>query len=143
MATVRLSFSPAPVHVRTARLVGVAVARRAGVAEELMDEVRLAIGEACARAVGLHIQYNIADPVLVEMSDTHPYTVRVTDRAPIEAAIGLTALPPDELADESLTDEALTVGVGFALLAGFVDDLRVHPVEEGVGTVVQMSWPIA
>ena len=43
MATVRLSFSPAPVHVRTARLVGVAVARRAGVAEQLLDEVRLAM----------------------------------------------------------------------------------------------------
>jgi anti-sigma regulatory factor (Ser/Thr protein kinase) len=54
MSTVRLAFSPAPVHVRTARLVGVAVARRAGVAEELLDEVRLAIGEACTRAVALH-----------------------------------------------------------------------------------------
>jgi len=55
MATVRLSFSPAPVHVRTARLVGVAVARRAGVAEELLDEVRLAIGEARTRAVALPV----------------------------------------------------------------------------------------
>ena len=49
MATVRLAFSPAPEYVRTARLVGVAVARRAGVAEELLEDVRLAIGEACAR----------------------------------------------------------------------------------------------
>ena len=85
MATVRLSFSPAPVHVRTARLVGVAVARRAGVAEDLLDEVRLAIGEACTRAVALHRQYGLADPVLVEMSDAGSYAVRVIDRAPIEA----------------------------------------------------------
>ena len=63
MATVRLSFSPAPVHVRTARLVGVAVARRAGVAEDLLDEVRLAIGEACTRAVALHRQYGLPDLV--------------------------------------------------------------------------------
>jgi anti-sigma regulatory factor (Ser/Thr protein kinase) len=142
MSTVRLSFSPAPVHVRTARLVGVAVARRAGVAEELLDEVRLAIGEACTRAVALHRQYGLLDLVLVEMSDEGPYTVRVIDRAPIEAGLGLTALPPDELADESLTDEALTVGVGFALLAGFVEDLEVRPVEHGVGTEVRMVWPI-
>jgi anti-sigma regulatory factor (Ser/Thr protein kinase) len=54
MPTVRLSFSPAAAHVRTARLVGVAVARRAGVPEELLEEVRLAIGEACSRAVALH-----------------------------------------------------------------------------------------
>jgi anti-sigma regulatory factor (Ser/Thr protein kinase) len=142
MSTVRLSFSPAPVHVRTARLVGVAVARRAGVAEELLDEVRLAIGEACTRAVALHRQYGLHDLVLVEMSDEGPYTVRVIDRAPIEAGLGLAALPPDELADESLTDEALTVGVGFALLAGFVEDLEVRPVEEGIGTEVRMVWPI-
>lgn len=143
MATVRLSFSPAPAHVRTARLVGVAVARRAGVAEELLEEVRLAIGEACARAVALHRQYNLTDPVLVEMSDGERYTVRVIDRAPVEAGLGLATLPPDELASESLTDEALTVGVGFALLAGFVDDLRVRPVEEGIGTEVRMTWPLS
>jgi anti-sigma regulatory factor (Ser/Thr protein kinase) len=142
MSTVRLSFSPAPVHVRTARLVGVAVARRAGVAEELLDEVRLAIGEACTRAVALHRQYGVPDLVLVEMSDEGGYVVRVIDRAPIEAGLGLTALRPDELAQESLTDEALTVGVGFALLAGFVEDLQVRPVDEGIGTEVRMVWPV-
>ncbi|WP_344166652.1 ATP-binding protein [Pilimelia columellifera] len=140
MASVRLRFSPAPVHVRTARLVGVAVARRAGVRDELLDEVRLAIGEACARAVALHRQYGLRDQVEVEISDDEPYTVRVIDRAPIEAGLGLTALPPDELADESLTDEALTVGVGFALLAGLVEDLQVRPVADGIGTEVRMSW---
>ncbi|MEU5725084.1 MULTISPECIES: ATP-binding protein [unclassified Micromonospora] len=142
MATVKLSFSPAPVHVRTARLVGVAVARRAGVREDLLDEVRLAIGEACTRAVALHRQYGLADPVLVEMSDNGAYSVRVVDRAPIEAGIGLAALPPDELAKESLSEDALTTGVGFALLAGFVEDLQVRPVEEGVGTEVRMVWPV-
>jgi anti-sigma regulatory factor (Ser/Thr protein kinase) len=76
------------------------------------------------------------------MSDGDSYTVRVTDRAPVEAGLGLTALPPDELANEGLSDEALTVGVGFALLAGLVDDLQVRPVDEGVGTEVQMHWPL-
>ncbi|MEU4622467.1 ATP-binding protein [Actinoplanes sp. NPDC023801] len=142
MATVRLSFSPAPVHVRTARLVGVAVARRAGVAEELLDEVRLAIGEACTRAVTLHRQYGLTDLVTVEMSDSDSYMVRVIDHAPIEASVGLTKLPPDELAAESLTDDALTTGVGFALLAGFVDDLQVRPVDDGPGTEVRMVWPV-
>jgi anti-sigma regulatory factor (Ser/Thr protein kinase) len=142
MSTVKLAFSPAPVHVRTARLVGVAVARRAGVAEELLDEVRLAIGEACTRAVALHQQYQLPDLVQMEMSDEKSYTVRVIDRAPIETGLGLRTLPPDELANESLTDEALTVGVGFALLAGFVDDLQVRPVDVGIGTEVRMVWPV-
>ncbi|MEH1098184.1 ATP-binding protein [Micromonospora sp. CPCC 205561] len=142
MATVRLSFSPAPVHVRTARLVGVAVARRAGVREELLDEVRLAIGEACTRAVALHRQYGVPEPVLVEMSDSGSYAVRVVDRAPIEAGLGLAALDADQLANESLDEDDLTTGVGFALLAGFVEDLQVRPVEEGIGTEVRMVWPV-
>lgn len=142
MSTVRLSFSPAPVHVRTARLVGVAVARRAGVSEELLDEVRLAIGEACTRAVALHRQYGIKELVSVEMSDEGTYTVRVIDRAPIEAGLGIAALPPDELTNDTLTDDDLTVGVGFALLAGFVEDLQVRPVDEGIGTEVRMVWPV-
>jgi anti-sigma regulatory factor (Ser/Thr protein kinase) len=142
MATVRLSFSPAPVHVRTARLVGVAVARRAGVAEELLDEVRLAIGEACTRAVALHREYGLSDLVTVEMSDSDAYAVRVIDHAPIEASIGLAKLEPDQLVDRDMSDEKLTTGVGFALLAGFVDDLQVRPVDEGTGTEVRMVWPV-
>src|SRR6185312_16358079 len=81
MPTVRLSFSPAPAHVRTARLVGVAVARRAGVAEELLEEVRLAIGEACSRAVALHRSHGLDDLVDVAMADGDRFTVRVVDRA--------------------------------------------------------------
>lgn len=49
MATVELRFSALPEHVRTARLVAAAVARRAGVDEAVLDEVRLAVGEACTR----------------------------------------------------------------------------------------------
>ena len=49
--TVALRFHAAPEHVRTARLVAVAVARRAGMDEARLDEIRLAVGEVCARAV--------------------------------------------------------------------------------------------
>jgi anti-sigma regulatory factor (Ser/Thr protein kinase) len=49
--TVTLRFSPLAEHVRTARLVAVSVARRAGFGENQLDEIRIAIGEACSRAV--------------------------------------------------------------------------------------------
>lgn len=48
MATVELTFSALPAHVRTARLVATAIARRTGVDESILDEVRLAVGEACS-----------------------------------------------------------------------------------------------
>jgi anti-sigma regulatory factor (Ser/Thr protein kinase) len=153
MPTVRLSFSPAAAHVRTARLVGVAVARRAGVAAELFDEIRLAIGEACSRAVTLHREHDIPDLVEVALVDGDRFTVRVTDRAPIDAALGpALSDPPDPVAlldepaapaeaGDPATEEAVAVGMRLALLIGIVDDLSVRPAEEGPGTEVLMSWP--
>ena len=66
--TVRLSFSPDPAYVRTVRMVAVAVARRAGVADELLDEIRLAIGEACTRAVKVHRRGGLADPISAHLA---------------------------------------------------------------------------
>lgn len=131
MATVRLEFSPEPAHVRTARLVGVAVARKAGLPEDRLDEVRLAIGEACGRAVTRHQRRGLREPIVVEMSDENPYTVRVTDQAPdgIES-------PPSDPVDE-ITEEA-----SLLLLTGVADEFKVAPAEDGGGSVVTMTWPV-
>ncbi|GAA2604664.1 ATP-binding protein [Dactylosporangium fulvum] len=153
MPTVRLSFSPAAAHVRTARLVGVAVARRAGVAEELLEEVRLAIGEACSRAVALHRSHGLDDLVDVAMADGDRFTVRVVDRAANGAMV--TRTPGDDAAvllsdpalplttpPDLLAEEAVAARMGLALLAGLVDDLNVSELSDGVGTEVRMSWPL-
>jgi anti-sigma regulatory factor (Ser/Thr protein kinase) len=124
MPTVELAFSPAPEYVRTARLVGVAVARRAGVPDDLLDDVRLAIGEACGRAVARHQRHHLTTPVRVEMSDDGPYIVRVIDAA------GPTGRDPD-------TDQEVMAG---ALLAAVVKDLDMRTGPDG--TVVRMAWPV-
>src|SRR5919112_502563 len=83
MATVELRFSALPEHVRTARLVAAAVARRAGVDEAVLDEVRLAVGEACSRAVGLHQTGGIAAPVQVLLiEEEKQFSIEVGDEAP-------------------------------------------------------------
>src|ERR1700739_1044603 len=83
MATVEVTFTPLPAHVRTARLVATAVARRSGVDESLLDEVRLAVGEACSRAVEAHRRHCPAEPVKIEMSDQgERFVVVVSDHAP-------------------------------------------------------------
>src|ERR1700689_3800393 len=69
MATVEISFTPLPAHVRTARLVAAAGARRSGVDEALLDEVRLAVGEACSRAVEAHRLHCPAEPVRIALTD--------------------------------------------------------------------------
>jgi anti-sigma regulatory factor (Ser/Thr protein kinase) len=80
MATVEVSFTPLPAHVRTARLVATAVARRSGVDEALLDEVRLAVGEACSRAVEAHRLRCPAEPVRIALTDAAGrFEVEVTD----------------------------------------------------------------
>src|ERR1700730_14647488 len=87
MPTVEVTFTPLPAHVRTARLVATAVARRSGVDETLLDEVRLAVGEACSRAVEAHRRHCPAEPVRIEMTDAgERFVVTVSDHAPTPGA---------------------------------------------------------
>ena len=72
MSTVALRFSPAAEHVRTARLVAVSVARRAGLGEEQLDAIRLSVGEMCARAVRRCGDTGVTEPMLVEVDDAGP-----------------------------------------------------------------------
>jgi serine/threonine-protein kinase RsbW len=105
MATVELSFTPLPAHVRTARLVATAVARRSGVEESLLDEVRLAVGEACSRAVEAHRLHCPGEPVRIQLSDRDGrFEVVVSDAVPgavvdaaaMRAAVGDSAPTPAE-----------------------------------------------
>lgn len=140
MATVELRFSALPAHVRTARLVAAAVARRSGVDEAVLDEVRLAVGEACSRAVDLHRRFCPAEPVQVELIDDQGFTVAVTDRAPAETDVTedlMTELTNTADLDD---DAALPGGVGLAVITGLVDDVSVER-DRRNGMVVRMTWP--
>ncbi|MGW3986122.1 ATP-binding protein [Streptomyces sp. NPDC004830] len=131
MATVELRFSALPEHVRTARLVAAAVARRAGVEEAVLDEVRLAVGEACTRAVGLHQLGGISAPVKVLLiEEEKQFSIEVGDEAP-HATPGDRASDGDGEADE---DE-----MGLAVISGLVDDVEVSAGEHGGS--IKMTWP--
>ena len=150
MSTVHLAFTPDPAYVRTVRLVAAAVARRAGVPDDLLDEVRLAIGEACTRAVALHRRHGLPDMIDIAMSDGGHFTVCVTDRGPVEEAHNepgevtgaIIAQVAAEISGRLSVDEDITVGVGLALLTGLVEELQVTAGWDGTGTEVRMSWPV-
>src|ERR1700753_3784739 len=152
MATVEVTFTPLPVHVRTARLIATAVARRSGVAETLLDEVRLAVGEACSRAVEAHLRHCPGQPIRVALTDDgEQFEVVVTDAVPdaehglpvgAAAGNGKSAVPPAVPAgfgdDFPLADGPglvvdgeiplrLPDSVGLAVIAGLADDVRVAP----------------
>ena len=134
MATIQLTLPPLPVHVRTARLICVTAGRRARLPDDLVDELRLAVGEACSRAVALHAVHAPETPVLIELDDSGGrLTVLVSDSGPPPAGY---EVPVQELLSESPEDP----NVALAFLAGLVDDMAVDGGTEG--TTVRLSWPL-
>ncbi|MCD0450607.1 ATP-binding protein [Actinocorallia sp. API 0066] len=120
MATVEVAFSALPIHVRTARMVTRAVAVRSGVAEPLLDEVRLAVGEACSRAVEAHQKHCPEEPVRLALTEGGGrFSVAVSDRAQ--------AAPAEE------------DGLSMAVIKGLADELEIASSAEG--TTLTMSWP--
>jgi len=162
MATVEVTFTPLPAHVRTARLVATAVARRSGVDESLLDEVRLAVGEACSRAVEAHQKHCPGQPIRVALTDDgERFEVVVTDAVPADVTPpvdgslifaapaggngpasgavtgeGTSAVTGVTAADGVIMQ--LPAGVGLAVISGLADDFRISP--NGDGTSVAMSW---
>ena len=161
MATVEVTFTPLPAHVRTARLVATAVARRSGVDESLLDEVRLAVGEACSRAVEAHRRHCPAEPVRIEMTDQDQrFVVTVSDHAPTAPARSAAPATDNGIHDTGHDDtghddtghdglgyeaighdggSAFPAGFGLAVISGLAEDVRVLSTSSGVS--VRMSWP--
>ena len=122
MPTVALKFTALPEHVRTARLVAMAVARRVGLGEETLEEVRLAVGEACVRAVSRTGGAGLADPVEVELTDDDGlFVVVVTDRAG--------AVATNDVDQMSLT-----------LVQGLAHEVLVGPGPGGEGGSLRLTW---
>lgn len=157
MAIVELRFSALPEHVRTARLVAAAVARRAGVDEAVLDEVRLAVGEACTRAVGLHMNNSLDRPVRVALiEEEKKFSIEVGDEAPsVEvssaepgtepgllpgARTGVAPQAPEGGPDATPADDEEGEGeMGLAVISGLVDDVEVTADDKG--GLIRMSWP--
>ena len=128
--------------MRTARLVVVAAARRAGLEDGLVDELRLALGEACSRAVALHARHAPDAPVRVTIDD-RPGTliVTVSDSGPAAGPA------PDDLAEGLLEGgdgdggtELVDPDVALAVLTGLLDSVEIEPA--AAGTTVTMHWPL-
>jgi anti-sigma regulatory factor (Ser/Thr protein kinase) len=121
---VRLAFPPEPRLLGTVRLVVGIVARKAGMDDEGIEDLKVAVSEACAVAVA---DLNRADrPDLIEL-DLHEAAdrlgIEVRDRAP--PASRLAAVAADGEVD--LDDRQL----GLALVGALVDDLRIAALEGG------------
>ena len=125
---VTVSIARDPALVRTVRLVAAAVARRTMGDEDYVEEIRLAVGEACALLVGLQdARAEAAGPV--EISMRLEDRLRVVVRAEGEVA-----------AHDAPTGDIDGIEP-WALLRGLIEDFEIH--RDGAGTALSMSWPLA
>ena len=139
MALVELLLSPLPSHVRTARLVVLAAARRAGLADGLVDEIRLAVSESTSRAVALNARHASDVPVKILVSDDPTgLTLAVTDAGPAAGPA------PEDLSEGLLAGpdviEDADPDIALAVLTGLVDEVDVVP--SAAGTTITMRWPL-
>lgn len=137
MPPVVLSFAPAAEHVRMARLVVVAAARRAGVDEARLDDVRLAVGELCARAVNRCTQQAVAPVGATATRAADPVrapwriTVEVLDDGP---QVQVSVCDPAGKVD--LPEDAVT----FAMAATLSDSLQLVPTGDDGLSGVELCW---
>ena len=117
-----------PALVRTVRLVAAAVARRTSQDEEFVEEVRLAVGEACALLVGQDVLPGPSpSPVEVRM--------RVEDRLRVSVvAAGSVAAQDAPTSDIDGVEP-------WALLRGLIDDFEIS--QDAGSTVLSMSWALS
>jgi anti-sigma regulatory factor (Ser/Thr protein kinase) len=128
--------------------VATAVARRSGVEESLLDEVRLAVGEACSRAVESHQLYCPAEPVRLALTDlAGRFEVEVSDISAADAGSHAGSAAAAGTGQSAGRDNDLVhgasfpAGLGIAVIESLADD--VHISQTSAGTSIRMSWPSA
>jgi len=135
VSVVGLAFSPVPAHVRTARMLSVAIGRRSGLPDELLDEVRLAVNEACIRAVAVHGRLRRDDEIKVEFcEDSRGYQISIADVGPLEDATPASLDEPF-----SPSSDAMAASIELAIVSGLVEDVQLKAGADG-GTVVVLRW---
>jgi anti-sigma regulatory factor (Ser/Thr protein kinase) len=148
VSQIEVRFAPLTAHVRTARLVALAVARRARIDEELLDEVRLAVSETCSRAVGVHQARGSDELVTMRLADDRDhFTIEVQnvgtladDPAQSMDLVEVSTRALSEDAEDLAAPDAMPPGFGLAVVSGLVEDLFVT--SDGETTCVRMRWPL-
>jgi serine/threonine-protein kinase RsbW len=116
-----LKAPPDPAYVSAARLFAATVARQVGVAEENLDDVKVAIGEACARALATAPERPLS--VRAERSDLRLAFEVEQGQASSSSPSDLTSSPSD--LTSTPTPQELAVGLNLELITALFDDADV------------------
>lgn len=125
----RLEFSSDPRFISTARLFAAAVARYYQCDEETVDDIKLAISEACTNAVKALERQPVG--ISVEREDSH-VRFEVVDRAG--------GFDEEAAARPGLDEELAEGGIGLQIIRSLFPDAVVEPNPDG-GTTVRFAAP--
>lgn len=134
MAEIRLEIPPSLDYLAVVRLVvATAAALDPPLPDSRLDDLRLAVTEACSNAIKAHREDAADDPVIVSCHlDAARFRVEIRDRGPGFDPDGLSELPeatdPKRLQHES--------GLGIPLIRVLTDEVSFRPA--GDGTIVSM-----
>ena len=124
MAVVRLEIPPRSPYVGVVRLAISSLARAAGLDEEKVDDIKIAVSEACANAVLNNEETGSDDPVAITWEDAETQVkISVADRGPT-----VDASEADAVDTQGFSTRAV---MSFALLKSLVDDCEFEPRDGG------------
>lgn len=120
MGQVSLEIPPKSPYVGVVRLALASLARTAGLDEEKVDDLKIAVSEACANAVLNNEEVGSTEPVSVEWSETAgAVRIAVGDRGEtLEPTRG------DEVDTQGISTRAV---MSVALLKSLVDECHFEP----------------
>jgi serine/threonine-protein kinase RsbW len=136
MIDLDLEIPPKPEYIRTARHAVAALARLHQVPDNVAEEIRLAVSEACTNALQANVAAGSTEAIRVlAMTEGADLLVEVRDRGS-GARVSL-AGDPGDLDTGDLPFESL---LSLPIIRGLIDELEVLP-REGGGSIVRMRMP--
>ncbi|HVM15776.1 MAG TPA: ATP-binding protein [Egibacteraceae bacterium] len=130
---VELRLPPDVQYVGLARLVVTVAARQAGMADERVEDLKIAVSEATTNAIRAHRQAEEPRPVVLSFGPTTDDTFGVTI---VDTGPGFDPLPPDAHERREWTEES---GLGVTLIRGLADDVEFV---RGEGMRVNMRFAV-
>lgn len=129
----RLDMVAEPRFVSTARLFAATLARQFACPEERVQDVKVAISEACSNAIKAHRQAGVSDPIQIFVhSDPKSLTYEIVDAGEGFEFEGAAPAPDDP---ENLVEG----GIGLTLIGALFPGFEVRSGSHGDGTVLRFS----
>jgi serine/threonine-protein kinase RsbW len=132
MSPVEMSIPAGTAYVAIIRLAIGSLARAAGFDEERIDDIRIAVSEACTNAVLAHEEAGSTEAIKVAWTEA-------ADRIIVQVEDRVRARGADGVSPQDSQGFSTRMVMSVALLQEMADDLAIEPSESG-GTTSRLTF---